>query len=54
MVGAGPWSDILNTFHSQDDERMSKFVMDDNLKKYDTDKDGQISKKEYLGTKNAA
>ena len=27
---------------------MAKFVMEDNLKKHDVDKDGQISRKEYL------
>lgn len=36
----------------QDNPRMTEFTIEDSLKKHDKDKDGQISKKEFLGKKN--
>ena len=35
----------------QDNARMAEFTIEDSLKKHDKDKDGQISKKEFLGEK---
>lgn len=38
-------------FFLQDNARMADFVIQDSLNKHDKDKDGQISKKEFLGEK---
>lgn len=35
----------------QDNPRMAEFTIQDSLKKHDKDKDGEISKKEFLGKK---
>lgn len=42
---------IILSFLLQDNPRMAKFTIEDSLKKHDADKDGQISKKEFLGEK---
>ena len=38
-------------FNFQDNARMAEFTIQDSLTKHDKDKDGQISKKEFLGKK---
>lgn len=37
-------------YHPGDNPRMAKFTIEDSLKKHDADKDGQISKKEFLAS----
>ncbi|EDO49919.1 predicted protein, partial [Nematostella vectensis] len=42
--------EYVTFYHPGDDERMSAWVIQDTLKKHDTDKDGMISKSEYMAT----
>ncbi|KAK3711822.1 hypothetical protein QZH41_013229, partial [Actinostola sp. cb2023] len=43
-------SEYMSFYHPGDDERMSAFVIGHTLKKYDTDKDGALSKEEFFNS----